>query len=286
MIQLIGAGCFGAIIGWYVYYINRYRKGDVQFSDLTTVVGIIGGAGITQLFGDGSATLFGAYGIGLFSGFFGYFVSLLLLVKKSSSFDSDWFLDGRRIAPQPPYHIPGDLRPSGPAMDVPSPSHELVTPTVVVNVTPSDTASLDDDVVDKASEIIAACESVWDANKSDCSGFVKAVCEQFQVAMTGQADNIIDQIQSAGWTSLSDGVAAKRAADQGQLVICGLRGASLTPPNSHGHVAVVVSGALAHGKYPTAYWGQLGGVGRKKETLNYAFKKVDRDKVIYAGKTV
>ena len=34
----LGAAGFGAIIGWYVYYINRYRKGDVQFSDLTTLV--------------------------------------------------------------------------------------------------------------------------------------------------------------------------------------------------------------------------------------------------------
>jgi len=29
-IQLFGAGCFGAIIGWYVYYINRYRKTEFR----------------------------------------------------------------------------------------------------------------------------------------------------------------------------------------------------------------------------------------------------------------
>lgn len=286
MIQIFGAGCFGAIIGWFVYYINRHRKGDVQFSDLTTVVGIIGGAGITQLFGGGNATLFGAYGIGLSVGFFGYFLLLLLLVRRSANFDSDWFLDGRRKSPEPPYQIPGDFRPSGPAMDAPRPSPASVAPSVIVNVAPSDVAQLDADASDKASEIIAQCESVWGANKSDCSGFAKAVCGQFQVTMSGQADNIVDQIQGTDWTRLSDGVAAKRAADQGQLVVCGIKGASLSPPEPNGHVAVVVSGELAHGKYPTAYWGKLHSVGRKKETLNYAFKQADRDKIIYGGRSV
>jgi hypothetical protein len=29
------------------------------------------------------------------------------------------------------------------------------------------------------------------------------------------------------------------------------------------HVVVVVDGPLAHGKYPTAYWGSLHGIGKK-----------------------
>src|SRR5829696_1948002 len=49
-IGLVGAAGFGALIGWYVYYINRYRKSDVQFSDLTTVIGILGGAAMLNLF--------------------------------------------------------------------------------------------------------------------------------------------------------------------------------------------------------------------------------------------
>ena len=90
MIQLIGAGVFGAIIGWYVYMINRYRKGDVQFSDLVTLIGIIGGGSILALF-KAETDLFGAYGIGLGVGFFGYFFVLLIMVRVSSSFDVDWF---------------------------------------------------------------------------------------------------------------------------------------------------------------------------------------------------
>ncbi len=27
--QLVGAGGFGLLLGWYAYYINRYRTSDV-----------------------------------------------------------------------------------------------------------------------------------------------------------------------------------------------------------------------------------------------------------------
>jgi hypothetical protein len=104
-IQLIGAACFGAIIGWYVYYINRYRKGDVQLSDLVTVIGAIGGGAVLALF-PAKTDLFGAYGIGLAIGFFGYFVVLIFLVGISKNFDSDWFLDGRRKMPDGTVLVP------------------------------------------------------------------------------------------------------------------------------------------------------------------------------------
>jgi hypothetical protein len=94
-IMQLGAGSFGVIIGWYVYYINRYRKDDVQFSDLTTVIGIIGGGAILKLF-EAQTPLFGAYGVGLFIGFFGYLATLIVLVRISPNFSADYFLDGRR----------------------------------------------------------------------------------------------------------------------------------------------------------------------------------------------
>jgi hypothetical protein len=114
-LQLYGAGGFGAIIGWYVYYINRYRRGEVQLSDLVSLVGILGGGGVLSLF-PARSDLFGAYGIGLFFGFFGYFAILLILVAASSNFDRDWFLDGRRKEPQPPWSIPAGARQTGAAM--------------------------------------------------------------------------------------------------------------------------------------------------------------------------
>ena len=97
-VQLIGAGAFGAVVGWYVYYINRWRKDDVQLSDIVTLVGAIGGAAVLALF-PAKTDLFGAYGIGLASGFFLYFFVLVVLVNKAPGFTSAWFLDGR--APKP-----------------------------------------------------------------------------------------------------------------------------------------------------------------------------------------
>ncbi|MDQ0473451.1 hypothetical protein [Labrys wisconsinensis] len=116
----LGAAGFGCIIGWLVYYINRYRKADVQFSDLTTIVGIVGGAGVTSLFGGADKALFGAYGIGLFVGFFGYFIALIVLVHNSGGvFGATWFLDGRRKKPAADEEIQG-TPPSGdrPPMDI------------------------------------------------------------------------------------------------------------------------------------------------------------------------
>ena len=108
-IQLAGAAGFGLLIGWYVYYINRYRKGDVQYSDLVTVIGAIGGSAILTLFESGT-DLFGAYGIGLACGFFGYFLLMLIWVARSDNFNSDFFLDGRRKKVGPGWEIPTDWR--------------------------------------------------------------------------------------------------------------------------------------------------------------------------------
>jgi hypothetical protein len=138
----------------------------------------------------------------------------------------------------------------------------------------------------KAQEIIEECEAQFETYKSDCSGFVKAVTNKFGVAFTGQADDIVNQIQGPDWTILADGVAAKAKADLGWLVIGGLKSSDHTPPRKNGHVVVVVSGVLASSKYPTGYWGTLGGTGRKNTTINYAWVAADRDNVIYSAMQV
>ncbi len=116
-IQLLGAGGFGAIIGWYVYYINRYRKGDVQLSDIVTLIGILGGGSVLTLFPERS-DLFGAYGIGLAIGFFGYFIILYGFVAASPNFTVDWFLDGRRKDPGQGWLIPEGTRQQSSAMSL------------------------------------------------------------------------------------------------------------------------------------------------------------------------
>jgi hypothetical protein len=125
-------------------------------------------------------------------------------------------------------------------------------------------------------KIIDTCEADFDAHTSDCSGFLKAVASDLGIALTGMADDIVDEIQVAPWIPLADGVAAKAQADLGFFVVGGLKD---TP---HGHVVVVVQGPLAHEKYPTAYWGRLGATGMKNTTINWAWNKTDRDRVTYA----
>ncbi|MBS1133755.1 MAG: hypothetical protein H6R02_896 [Burkholderiaceae bacterium] len=96
-----GAFAFGVVIGWFTYFTNRYRTGGVEFSDITTLVGVIGGGAVTALFGDARSALFGAYGLGLAVGFFAYFAALVVMVQKSDGvFTWTWFLDGRRKAPK------------------------------------------------------------------------------------------------------------------------------------------------------------------------------------------
>ncbi|AJP59672.2 hypothetical protein UC34_12240 [Pandoraea vervacti] len=130
---------------------------------------------------------------------------------------------------------------------------------------------------------------MWAANKSDCNAFVRAVASQCGVTLTGDANNIILQIQKGGWEKLDGGVAASNAAAAGKLVIGGVSSKDLG--DGHGHVVIVVpvppNGKLAYDKYPYAYWGSLNEAirdnGGKGVTLNYSFDSVARDKVIYAA---
>lgn len=138
-----------------------------------------------------------------------------------------------------------------------------------------------------AKRIIDACEDEWPANKSDCSSFVRDVAIAVGVNLSGQANDIVDQIRNgAGWTQLVDGMAAKRAADDGLFVVGGLKGDEQQSPSEHGHVVIVVSGPIAKDSYPTAYWGTLGDTGERAKTVNWAWKAADRDKVHYSSRQV
>ena len=135
-----------------------------------------------------------------------------------------------------------------------------------------------------AQDIIDACEAEWDAHKGDCGGFARAVAARLGVTLTGMANDIVGEIQQAPWSPVADGPTAAQAAAQGRLVVAGLNGANQQVPDpAHGHVVVVVQGPLAHGLYPTAYWGQLGGVGRKDAGLNWAWRAGDRDNIVYGA---
>ncbi len=133
-----------------------------------------------------------------------------------------------------------------------------------------------------AQKIIDCCEANWDQNKSDCSGFVKAVSKSLGVSLTGDADEITVCLLELTQKT-TDGVLAAQWVGDGKFVVAGLQGAQHRPPRTHGHVVVVVDGPLAHDKYPTAYWGALGSVGKKNQTLNWAWDEADRDNLIYGA---
>ncbi len=126
-------------------------------------------------------------------------------------------------------------------------------------------------------KVITLCEKYWAKNEKNCSGFVKDVASDLGIAVTGQANDIVDQLTGgAHWKLCKDGIDARQKAIEGKFVVGGLK----AMPN--GHVVIVVRGPLAHGKYPTAYWGSLGGVGKKNATINWSWNKTDRDLVTYA----
>ncbi|MET0752759.1 MAG: hypothetical protein ABWZ66_05280 [Pyrinomonadaceae bacterium] len=139
-------------------------------------------------------------------------------------------------------------------------------------------------MAERTQDIINACENNWEANKSDCNKFVRAVGAALGIdIVAGNADAIIDSLTAPTWTPVIGGIAAKQKADEGFFVIAGLKAAAHTPPRTNGHVAVVVAGPLdpTHNKYPTGYWGSLGSIGKKNTTLNYSWNTADRDNVKY-----
>jgi hypothetical protein len=123
--------------------------------------------------------------------------------------------------------------------------------------------------------VVAACKANWEAHKSDCSGFAKAVATDIGVSLSGMANDIVDEIQQLPWTTTMDGVEAAKQAEAGLFVIGGLK------EEGHGHVVVITPGPLNRDKYPTAYWGRLGSVGMENTTINWAWNAEDRDNVIY-----
>ncbi|MGI5289128.1 hypothetical protein ACQEVF_38095 [Nonomuraea polychroma] len=79
---VLGAICFGLVIGWITYRTLRRREGAVGLTDLATVLAAVGGAAVTALFD--VPEVFGAYAVGLAVGFFGYLVVATLMP------DSKW----------------------------------------------------------------------------------------------------------------------------------------------------------------------------------------------------
>ncbi|WP_444996092.1 hypothetical protein [Aliikangiella sp. IMCC44359] len=133
---------------------------------------------------------------------------------------------------------------------------------------------------ENSKKILTLCEKYWATYQQDCSGYIKAIASELKIPLSGQANDIVDQIQRDPWRILKSGVEACLQATSGMFVVAGLKA------NPHGHVVVVVPGPLSHSKYPTAYWGSLGGIAKKNTTINWSWNKIDRDNVIYACRSL
>jgi uncharacterized membrane protein YeaQ/YmgE (transglycosylase-associated protein family) len=88
-ISAVGAIAFGIVIGWICYRTLRRKEGASALSDISTVIGAVGGGTVVTLFKSGS--LFGYYSIGLLVGFFSYLIISLVVYGKASA--ASWMGD-------------------------------------------------------------------------------------------------------------------------------------------------------------------------------------------------
>ncbi len=79
-LSIIGAFCFGLVVGWVTYRSLRHSLSN-GINDIAAVIGAVGGAAVTALFPQGTGA-FGSYCIGLAIGFFGYLVTAVVLARR------------------------------------------------------------------------------------------------------------------------------------------------------------------------------------------------------------
>jgi uncharacterized membrane protein YeaQ/YmgE (transglycosylase-associated protein family) len=79
---IIGALCFGLVVGWVTYRTLR-RSQTNGLSDIATIIGAVGGAAVTSLFPAGGE-MFASYCLGLAIGFFAYLIAAGIITVKSA----------------------------------------------------------------------------------------------------------------------------------------------------------------------------------------------------------
>jgi hypothetical protein len=141
----------------------------------------------------------------------------------------------------------------------------------------------------KRSKVIASCTTHLDENKGDCSAFVRAVADALGFELSGQANDIYQQISAPPWIRIGIGTAtaAGLAAGEGKFVVAALA----ARPN--GHVAVVVDYRNAFDSYApvdrdkaVAFWGKLNSVGKEYTRITRSWTADDLKKVLYAYRPI
>jgi hypothetical protein len=93
----VGATCFGVTVGYITYRTLARTTDSAAITDLSAVVGVIGGGAVTALFNPDRGDLFGWYSIGLLIGIVTYFLAHLLLgfVKGEGAAETRAIMSGR-----------------------------------------------------------------------------------------------------------------------------------------------------------------------------------------------
>ncbi|MGO7335690.1 DUF2304 domain-containing protein [Rhizobium leguminosarum] len=299
--KIAGALAFGLVLGWNVYFVNRYRRGDISFGDLTTLVGVIGGAAVLSLFPNNS-DLFGAYGVGLGAGFFAYFLIILAMVKQSPNFDSDWFLDGRRRDPASGFGYGTDTRPTLAPMAV-EPAHPSQQPggANFHGQNPGEAEMVRTDRRSPAlsipnfdaARVQRACAETWSEKgpagpfRDESHSYAIEVAHRLGVSLSGSSDQILGHIQkSPSWERLVTAAQAREAALGGKLVIAGVKAGAGSPPRIDGQLAVVTGGPLNVGGWaPSGYWGssdpKIAALGGGGAPISNCFRAELKDEIIF-----
>ncbi len=137
--------------------------------------------------------------------------------------------------------------------------------------------------------LLSACRDSWleanlpgRSNKDNCSGFVRSVASRLGKMIQGQqADDLVAFVRQS-WVKVEGGPQAAQFAEQGNLVVAGLKSSEHNPVRSHGHVAIVTPGDLYHGAYPMCWCGSIGSAqSQGTKSIGEVWGRDDRDHVTY-----
>ncbi len=140
-------------------------------------------------------------------------------------------------------------------------------------------------MAEEESPLMLACKERFKKYSGDCSGFLKSVAQDLNIELPQvQADGIIVYLENSGnWEEVRSGAVAVQIAENGVLVIAGLKSEDFFENRpSHGHVAIVVQGPLYKGNYPKVWaGGSARGRSRGALTVGETWPINSRDLVKY-----
>lgn len=116
---------------------------------------------------------------------------------------------------------------------------------------PTELANNDNSLADK---IIRICKENFEEFKTSTTLFVKNVCFTLKVPLNGQANEILDYLKNSQGFKKVDKNTAHTNANNGHLVLCGLKGNLRKVPTRDGHICIITKGNMIN-DLPVGFWG-------------------------------